>query len=189
MKTIVYLLRHAESVPSRELAHGDWPLSSRGQQQAAQLADYLNTLKVDQLFSSPFKRAMDTVTPFANSSSLKIAQIADLRERKLTEGFVDNIWEVMDRAWHDLAFRLPNCESGFECQQRIVNAVKHLANEHRGETLLISSHGNAIGLFLHSMDATFGIAEMRSMRMPDLFRINYEDESFSWDRGFTYSQM
>jgi hypothetical protein len=56
---------------------------------------------------------------------------------------------------------------------------------HPGKTLLMSSHGNAISLYLNKLDSTFGYTKWQAMKSPDLFRIIFDGDSPRWDK--TYS--
>ena len=184
--TFVFLLRHAESAPSRDLGEPDWPLSEEGERQAFNLLDKLEPLEIEHIFSSPFERAIASVRPFAERIGVEVEIIPDLRERKLKEGFVDNWAEILRMAWEDFDYSQPNCESGIACQTRIKDCIGSLATSHPGQVILASSHGNAIGLFLNSLDDSFGFDGWAAMGNPDLFRIIYKDGAPSWDRKFVY---
>jgi 2,3-bisphosphoglycerate-dependent phosphoglycerate mutase len=205
MNTIVcYLLRHAESAPDRRLPEAEWPLSQRGKAQAQALVDILAGLNISHVVSSPYLRARQTVLPFTQQSGLEIAIDHDLRERKLAEGF-DADWDsLLRKAWADLSFCAPGGESGLACQQRMAacvnrwiagayhNSVSPQSRSSRGlaaavKALLISSHGNAIGLFLNLFDPAFGYDQWRAMRNPDLFRLFYQDGQLTLDREYSFT--
>jgi 2,3-bisphosphoglycerate-dependent phosphoglycerate mutase len=63
--TTVYLLRHAQGQADRHILESDWPLSTRGREQAEGLKVLLAPLGIDVIYTSPYTRAVDTVTPFA----------------------------------------------------------------------------------------------------------------------------
>ena len=155
-KTEIFLVRHAESIARQEILEADWPLSPTGMRQAQHLAVALQSLQIDMVLSSPYVRARATVEPFAQTAGLSVQVIAALRERKLTEGQRDDWFAILQRAWADFGFALPRCESGYACQQRMCQCLAQLAANHRGQTLLISSHGNAIALYLNSLENSFG---------------------------------
>ncbi len=185
--TIVYLLRHAQSLPDPDIVESDWPLSKKGAEQATRLINSLANLQIDRLFSSPFRRAIATVKPYSQRSNLPIEIEENLRERKLKEQTMVDDWEVLiTRAWKDFDYALPNCESGRACQRRVAICLSGLVNKHRGETLLVSSHGNAIGLYLNKLDSTFGFSHWQAMRNPDLFRIVFTGESPNWDKSLVF---
>lgn len=48
-------------------------------------------------------------------------------------------------------------------------AVQGWAERFPNETLLVSSHGNAISLYLRYLDADFGFMQWKGMQKPDLF--------------------
>jgi len=183
--TRVLLIRHAESQPDAGLAEPDWPLNSTGQQQSKALAGTLQAQGVEVVYSSPYRRAVDTVRPLAAAAGLPISIEDDLRERKLTDGFRADWKTLVEKAWADWSFALPGCESGLDCQARVRACVDRLARENSGRTIALASHGNAIALYLSSLDETFGFKGWKSMKNPDIFLVNYAAaEAPEWDRAF-----
>jgi 2,3-bisphosphoglycerate-dependent phosphoglycerate mutase len=182
--TTVYLLRHARSAPDPHVAEAEWPLSATGREQAHRLVHALADLAIDVFVASPFLRAVDTIGPLAAAAGKGIAIEPDLRERALTTGYVDD-WETLLRAaWADLSLAHPGGESGRDCQRRVGSCLTALAGRHPDRRILACSHGNAIALFLSTIDARIGEAEWRQMRNPDIFRLEF-DGSWTWDRAFT----
>ena len=180
--TTLYLIRHAESAPDFSIAEADWPLSANGSVQAQRLVQRLRKLAPDRLISSPYRRAIDTLQPFSRVSGLPISTDADLRERHLRNGRVEN-WDDMLRAlWADLDSRMPNCESGTECRLRVTRCLAALADASPGATIAVSSHGNAIALFLNGIDASFGYDAWKQMRNPDVFRVIRCGQRWEWAR-------
>jgi 2,3-bisphosphoglycerate-dependent phosphoglycerate mutase len=185
-QTIVYLLRHAQSLPDQEIAEPEWPLSKSGARQAVALIEPLNKLEIDRIFTSPFRRAIATISPYCASNDFAFEINEDLRERKLKEqSMVENWQDLIEKAWNDFDFALPNCESGFSCQDRMSNCISGLVTAHPGKTLLMSSHGNALSLYLTKLNSNFGYAGWQTMKNPDLFRIIFDGDSPRWDK--TYS--
>ena len=113
--------------------------------------------------------------------------IAKLWERQLTEGRRDDWFALLQHAWTDFGFALPHCESSYDCQQHMCHCLAKLAANHRGQTLLICSHGNAIALYLHSLDSAFGFEAWAAMQNPDVFWITYEAGRPSWHKSFKLS--
>lgn len=180
----IYLLRHAESAADKTLPEPEWPLSENGLDQADALVAALTKLDIGEIVSSPYRRAVATVTPFASQDGIAINTHHDLRERLLKKEQRDDWLELLQKAWADFSFKLPDCESSLECQQRMLTCVRQLAESSSNESLLISSHGNAISLFLNHIDAAFGFDGWASMKNPDLFQIDYDGESFVWNKTF-----
>ena len=163
----------------------DWPLTERGRQQALDIVPQLVKLGIDAIYSSPFPRAIDTVRPFADQQGLPIQVRHDLRERKLADRWLPDFQSAIAKTWEDFQFAFPHGESSAACQLRVVAAVTDIVGKHPGETLLVSSHGNALSLLLNQIDRSYGFNEsFFTMKNPDLFRIEARDASFSWDRSW-----
>jgi 2,3-bisphosphoglycerate-dependent phosphoglycerate mutase len=178
--TTTVLIRHAESRPNNDLPESDWPLSSLGRRQAGSLAVKLSKSRISHVVSSPYIRAIDTVRPLADIVKCHVEVNHDLRERKLCDEFRSDWYKLLKRAWSDFSFALPNCESGLDCQLRIQNCLHELAKQHIGKTIAVSSHGNAIGLFLNLIDPNFGFEQWERMQNPDVFLIDWHNGSPSW---------
>jgi 2,3-bisphosphoglycerate-dependent phosphoglycerate mutase len=184
--TTLYLLRHAESAPSRLLPERDWPLSARGARQADALVRQLAGLHVDHVVASPYRRAIDTVAPVAHAGCRGVHVEHDLHERILTDGYSDDWAALVGAAWDDWSLAHPGGESGFVCQRRMTACLRRIAAEYDGARVLACSHGNAIALFLNTLDRRVGRGVWRRMRTPDLFRIECGADAWRWDRRFLH---
>ncbi len=183
--TTLYLIRHAESAPDFSIAESDWPLTPNGFEQARRLAARLFELAPTQLVSSPYRRAIATLEPFASATGMPIRADADLRERDVRDGWVANWDAFMRTMWADLDARMPNCESGTECQRRVTRCLTTIADAPQGQTVFVSSHGNAIALFLNGIDASFRHDAWKQMRNASVLRVRRRNAQWEWDRGFT----
>ena len=85
--THLYYVRHAQPDYS---VHDDLtrPLTEKGMRDCALVTAFLADKSIDRVFSSPYKRAVDTVQPFAAQAHLPITLIDDLRERRIDSDFV-----------------------------------------------------------------------------------------------------
>lgn len=180
----IYLLRHAESAPGRHLPEPDWPLSPGGADQARRLVTQLSGLGIARVCSSPFVRAVATVRPFCEARQLSIEIEPDLRERTLCAQRIEQFEAPLRRSWEDFDYTLPGGESSRTCQRRIVECIARLATSHAG-TLLVSSHGNALALFLNALDPSFAWEGWKAMHNPDLFKVDF-DGTLRWDRAFRF---
>ena len=174
----IYLLRHAESAPSPDVPEPEWPLSADGRTQAEKLVPVLADLPISAIYSSPFPRAIDTVRPFADQAGLAVNLVEDLRERRLSSGVAPlPQWRAMlKKAWAEFDWAPPGGESNIQCQHRMFATLRGLTAAHPGESILAASHGNAIALFLNSIDSSFGFDEWAALRNPDLFLVSYRSE-------------
>jgi 2,3-bisphosphoglycerate-dependent phosphoglycerate mutase len=178
----LYFVRHAQSHPSRRLLDAQWPLSERGLAQAAQLADLLAPLGIDQLFSSPYRRCMQTIGPFAETANLDIEERHDLHEREISKTLIEDFPLIWLQSWEDFDFALPGCESNRQAQGRFLEAVRSVIHESLGETIGICAHGAVIGLMLHEIEAGGGREYAEALTNPDVIRVIVSDDGWSWDR-------
>ena len=172
----ILLIRHAQSAPSADVAEPDWPLSDLGESQAETLVSHLSDHPIDAIYASPYQRARATVTPLASERGHTVGIQDDLRERTLADGPLPDWRDQLARTWADFDYRLPGGESSRQCQQRVVPCLTALAESHRGESIVVCSHGNAIALFLNSIDAGFGFDAWSAMPNPALYHARYDGE-------------
>jgi 2,3-bisphosphoglycerate-dependent phosphoglycerate mutase len=180
---VLYLIRHAQSLPNPTHGFAGWRLSPLGMEQATQLADLLGPLRIEQVFSSPFIRTLDTARPFAKKHALEIIVVDDLRERLIVDDDCHPSDEVWRKSWEDFSFALPGCESSFDAQSRICRAIGGIAQQTTG-TSAVFTHGNVIGLFLNTLTSSFGRTEAEALTNPDVIKIDCRGEHFTWDRHF-----
>src|ERR671915_1262503 len=65
-------------------AEADRPLTEEGRRQAEELADELEPYHLSAVYSSPSRRAKETVEPTARRRGLAVQLLPDLRERVLS---------------------------------------------------------------------------------------------------------
>jgi 2,3-bisphosphoglycerate-dependent phosphoglycerate mutase len=183
--TTIYLIRHAQSQPSPDVPEPDWPLSAVGVGQARGLVGVLQPLGIQRIYSSPFRRCRDTLAPFAHAAGLEVALHDGLRERLISPTWMSDFRDIWWRSWADLDFALPGGESSTACRARVAAAVEEIVVRHPGETLALGSHGNAIALFLHYVDATVGMREAGAVRTPEILKIVRRGGQFTWERTFS----
>lgn len=189
MKT-VYLIRHAQSHLSPRISDKDWPLSSLGQLQANRLAPILQSLKIQEVYSSPYLRCRQTIEPFRQVTGVPVTLFDDLREQRVAREIRDDFMKIWAKSWDDFDFALDGCESSRQCQRRIVRAITGIVRSNSNASeIAISSHGNAMGLFLNFLTSAFGRTSAEQMRNPDIFQIEFRDDTFHWKREFSHEEL
>jgi 2,3-bisphosphoglycerate-dependent phosphoglycerate mutase len=184
MDRTIYLIRHAKSEPQANLPETEWPLGEFGRQQALSLK--LSNLGLERIFTSPYPRAVDTVTPLANFLKLNLEVEHDLRERKLTDDVLEDWYNQVIKTWEDFDYKLPGGESNRDCQIRITNCLKLILQKTTEKTIAVSSHGNAISMFLHSIDPRFSFEDWKKMKNPDVFKLVGRENLVHWDKDFHF---
>ena len=117
---------------------------------------FLNACKIDYFISSPYKRAFETV----NSSPVQFDKIVlddRLRERKLSSRFIEDseFEETIQYLWQNPDKSLIGGESNREALNRILDLFADLEGRYSGKTILLSSHGNLLGILINHFDSSF----------------------------------
>ena len=187
----VLLVRHAEAAPvEAETPTDDRPLSGAGSQAAAELADELEPYTLTAVYSSPFRRAVDTVGPTAARRGLEVQVIADLRERLLLPESNAEWRGILERAWADADFAPPGSETGRGAQRRAVAVLDLLRSRHPdGGRLLIGSHGNLISLILQALEPAVDYAFHMAMPTPAIYHLNHDGIGWRVMGGYGFRQL
>ena len=173
--TTIYFIRHAK--PDYRI-HNDMerPLTEEGKQSCDRVTDYLMDKKITHIYSSPYKRAMDTVKDFAKVKRLTMEAIYDLRERAVDEGWIENFAEFVHNQWKDFDYKLAGGESLREVEARCIPALETILRENSEESIVIGSHGTAISTIIHYYDNSFGVEYFNLIRnvMPFVAKLQFD---------------
>jgi len=143
--TELLLVRHGETdwnAERRWQGHADPPLNERGRAQARELAERLTGERIDALYTSDLCRARQTADEVAARLGLDPVPVADLREVDVGE------WSGLTHA--EIEARWPGAErwqvgeTPDAMAERVVAAVRRIADAHPGGRVLIVSHGGPI---------------------------------------------
>jgi probable phosphomutase (TIGR03848 family) len=151
--TLLLLVRHGETPTTGTVLPGRAPglhLSDRGRDQAERIAERLDGLSIDALYSSPLERAWETAEPTAARTGLEVTHDDGLLEcdfGEWTGGAIADLavlpeWQSVQHS--PSAFRFPDGESFPEMQARIVGALEVLCTPHAGGVVVCFSHADPI---------------------------------------------
>ena len=134
---------------------------------------FLNACKIDYFISSPYKRAFETV----NSSPVQFDKIVldnRLRERKLSSRFIEDteFEKTIQYLWQNPDKSLIGGESNREALNRILDLFADLEERYSDKTILLSSHGNLLGILINHFDSSFDYEKWEQMTFPDCFLID-----------------
>lgn len=155
MKTLVYFVRHGQSVGNRDqifLGHTDMPLTELGREQARLAGEAIKKMGIvpDAVYASPLSRAYETAV--LASGEPDPIPCDDLREiyAGVWEGmYYDDIIKTHNddfSVWYtDLGNAKPTGgEAVAALSERVVNEVLRIAAENEGKTVLIGSHATPV---------------------------------------------
>ena len=176
--TNVYFIRHAQ--PNYD-NHDDLlrELSEKGLADRALVTKYLSDKQISAVLSSPYKRAIDTVLPFAESQGLKVEVIENFRERRIDSEWIENFNAFCERQWADFDYKLTDGECLREVQERNIDALKLVLNKYSGKNIVIGSHGTALSTIINYYDKSFGHDEFEKIRalMPLVVHFTFDGEA------------
>ena len=169
--TTLYLVRHA---------HADWnpdeanPLSERGRAGAAALCDLLAGSPIGALYSSPARRALETIEPLTRRLRLEPVVVADLRERELVVAPGVDFVAAVRAAWLAPATQSVGSESNVGAQARGLAAIRKILHEQSGRHTVVATHGNLLALILNGLKPAYGFEFWRSLTFPDVYELRFQ---------------
>lgn len=156
---IIYILRHAQSTANVKgiLAGQDnsVKLSKTGVKQSNALTQYLISLKIEKIYSSPMTRCVQTITPYLKSSPDTDFQVEPAliemnygawTGRKLSTLSKEKKWSQIQNKPSTFVF--PKGES-FKSMRARVDKLVSDSMEVKGPLLLVT-HGDVIKMFIAS---------------------------------------
>jgi 2,3-bisphosphoglycerate-dependent phosphoglycerate mutase len=183
----LYFVRHAHSAYTPdELGR---PLSSRGYADAARVTEILKREKIDYVYSSPYKRAIQTVEGIAGYINKEILIEDHFKERMLARDAVDDFSVAITKVWEDEDFAWKGGESNNVAQRRGVLAAEKIIERHMGEKVVIGTHGNLMVLIMNYYNKSYGFDFWRKLEMPAIYKLSYykknlvNAEKIDWQEG------
>ncbi|MCF6411190.1 histidine phosphatase family protein [Pseudalkalibacillus salsuginis] len=172
--TSIYFVRHAHSVYSTdEYGRG---LSERGKEDAGQVADRFKGEHIDVVFSSPYKRAIETVQGIADFKGLEVQTIENLKERKLAAHSVDYFDYAIQKVWAQPDYSFQGGESNIQAQKRAIPSISNLLRKYEGKGIVIGTHGNIMVLVMNHFDRKYNFDFWKRLTIPDIYKLTFEHE-------------
>ena len=176
------LVRHGETewnVQRRIQGNLDLPLNATGMMQAHAAARGLVEAGIERIYSSDLARARQTAEAAAQHIGLPLNLCEQLRERRfgIFEGLT---YDEAKRRFPDVHARFESRASGFaipggeSLQQfaaRVETALRRLASDHPGQTVLVVTHGGVL-------DIAHRLATGRTLDTPRDFVIH--NAAYNW---------
>ena len=155
--TLRLLIRHGMTDATGHRLSGRTPglhLNAVGRTQSQELAERLEDLRVEAVYSSPLERCRETAAPLAAANGLRVRRRSKLAEvdygdwtnRSLRQLSRTKLWATVQGS--PSTVRFPSGESLLEVQRRMISESEDLAAEHAGSTIALFSHGDPLRLLL-----------------------------------------
>ena len=179
---IIHLIRHGQTNWNKNALYQgtkDIPMNHKGIEESRILADRLKHFRIDTLYSSPLKRAVDTAQSINAHHKLDIVVRDNLREIELGE------WEGLNREQVKAAYpkalgtftkdtvdtRPPGGESFKDLSLRVQETLRDIVLSHgEDDEIVIVTHGGVIKNI---------IADILRMSLPDRRLLMIDNASLS----------
>lgn len=173
--TNLYFVRHAHSAYTPdELGR---PLSDRGLIDAKTVTELLKTEGIDYVYSSPYKRAIQTVEGVAKYIDREIEIENDYKERILSEKPVEDFTVAITKVWEDFDFHWKSGESNHVAQNRGVKVTLQLLEKHEGKNIVVGTHGNLMVLIMNYFDKKYDLDFWNKLEMPDVYKLSFNGKN------------
>jgi 2,3-bisphosphoglycerate-dependent phosphoglycerate mutase len=183
----VFVARHGDADYESDLLSdaGGW-LTPLGREQARGLAEAMAGERIARVWTSDMARAVQTGEIVAARLGADVIVRKGLREFGVgdaagTTGDPDPFAETF-AAWlgGDLAARIPGGESGEEVVERYSAVLDEIADSHRGEAVLVISHGGVMCLALAALARNLTLSHSRDLPLPNCGVVAVEADVDGW---------
>src|SRR6478609_1665139 len=182
----IFVVRHGAADYESELLSdaGGW-LSPLGRQQSRELAGQVEGERISRVWTSDLSRAVQTGEIVAARTGVDVTVRTGLREFGVgdagTTGDPDPFAATF-AAWlgGDLSARIPGGESGLEVVARYEAVLEEVADAHRGESVLVVSHGGVMSMVLPLLADNLAPDHTRDIPLPNCGVVALEADADGW---------
>jgi 2,3-bisphosphoglycerate-dependent phosphoglycerate mutase len=171
--TTLYLVRHAHAVWTPD---DDRPLSQRGADDARSVAALLANRPIVAIYSSPSRRAIDTIAPLADRLQLTWSVVADFRERELPPVAASDFAGAIENSWRHPDDALPGGEPNAAAAARGLAALRNVRVRHAGRHVAVATHGTLLALMINGLEPACGLDFWRGLSLPDVYQLEFKGD-------------
>jgi 2,3-bisphosphoglycerate-dependent phosphoglycerate mutase len=170
----IYLIRHCKAFgqPSES------KLTEVGLGQAQVLKDYLVKYNINYIVSSPYVRAIKTITPFAEHLNLNINVDERVREKLLLPYEVEDYTPYLLAAYEDMDTTFEGGESSNQATERAIETLSDILKLEE-ENVAIVTHGELFSLIIRYFDKVSGFDFWKNLSNPDVYLLRFESSDIS----------
>lgn len=182
MKTIIYMVRHAES-PFKFGQERTRGLSEEGFLAAKRVGEIFTDIDIHYIASSPYVRAKQTIQYIAEQKELDINEYEELVERPIKgldyQARWDELLVAIRKSFVDKDFALAGGESTRHAQERSIPIIEKFLKEEQGKSIVIGTHGNIMTIIMNYYDEKYGFDFWHAMSKPDIHKLTFEQKKLA----------
>ncbi|MFB3225172.1 histidine phosphatase family protein [Exiguobacterium sp. PHA03] len=173
--TTIYFVRHCESVKTG--SDRERGLTDAGQQQAQKLVVFFRTIPIDAIYSSPMRRAMNSVRLLANQRNMQVITVPfqerlfQLIDERLT---TERLEKVLRQSFLDADYSEVGGESNRMALDRAVAAIEKLHDMHPNQQVVVATHGLVLALVLEKYTGRAANEWLDAMSSPAIHRLTFD---------------
>ncbi len=173
----VYFVLHAQPKSSK-MAEKMCPLSREGIRSSGKVLNFFKGLPIDYIYSSPYKRSVQTISSTAKHFNKNI--IIDERFRDRQKGVGGNKRELIFKRWANKDFSEPHGESINMVQKRSIWALHDILDVNSDCTIIIATHCTLLSCILNYYDSSFDCDDFLRIYdcMPYIIEVEFDGESY-----------
>lgn len=172
----IYFVRHAQP----DFSWNDTstrPLTAEGLEDSKRVTEMLADKNIMAVYSSPFKRTMQTVSGLADKLGLGIITDERLRERIIGKRTESDFLDYARHQWQDFGYKAIGGESLAEVQERNITALSPVISRHENESIAVATHGTSLSAIINYYDSRFGFDDFLGIinTMPYILKVIFEN--------------
>ncbi len=162
MDTIIYVVRHGQTewnIEGRIQGKLDSPLTDAGVEQAQQLAQRLQDITFDSIYSSSSNRAFSTALYLKKDQEIEVIKSDNLMEidfatwegRKwsVIQDFFPEELQLMNEHPEHFEAKETKGETFYDMQRRLATFIDTILNQNAGQNILLVSHSITIKVLIN----------------------------------------
>ncbi|MGE8004193.1 histidine phosphatase family protein [Lysinibacillus sp. NPDC093216] len=170
--TVIYFVRHAHSHYSAD--EYNRPLSSKGFEDRDRVTRLFENKNIHTIYSSPYKRAVQTVEGIAQEHKLQIKTMDSFKERILSNGNILDFDAAIHQVWSHPNFAFDGGESNETAKERAITSLQKIILAHPNDNIVIGTHGNIMVLMMQYFDAQCDYSFWKKLSMPDVYQLTFQ---------------
>ncbi|MGE7693944.1 histidine phosphatase family protein [Lysinibacillus sp. NPDC094177] len=170
--TVIYFVRHAHSHYTAD--EYNRPLSDKGVEDRDRVTTLFKNKIIHTIYSSPYKRAIQTVEGIAQEHKLQINTIDSLKERILSNGRLLDFDAAIHQVWSQPNFAFEGGESNETAKERAITTLQKILHTHPDDNVVISTHGNIMVLVMQYFAPQYDYSFWKKLSMPDVYQLTFQ---------------